>query len=212
MAVTHLLLLIAVTRVHAWERLTIEKIEAVFDVERSFKFTVEIDSHRTAWPNGLYELIMRNQTRYTNIEHFFEQRTIVRLFEYNAKHLTSITIANEGTNYTRRVSLLALAYWTIRFAITFSVEHNVQDTSRMKSIMCGTTKCKYCDVDLLEKPCHDTNILGLDQNRDMDKSDIRYCPPGYTHAEYKNYTQIGSRTLYLRICSPITEPLVDASN
>ena len=73
--------------------------------------------------------------------------------------------------------------------------------------MCGVTKCKYCDVNLIEEPCHDTNLLGLDKDRDMDKSDIRYCPPGYTHAEFINYSQIISPILYLRVCSPITEPL-----
>ena len=208
MALTHLLLLIAVTRVHAWERLTIEKIEAVFDVERSFKLTVEIDSHRTAWPNGLYELIMRRETLYPNIEHFFEERTTVRLFEYNADHLTSITIENEGTNYTRRVSLPVSM--NFRFAITFSVEHNVQDTFRMKLIMCGTTKCKYCqhNANFMEGPCHDTNILGLDKDRDRNRNDIRTCPPGYGHLEYKNYTQIGSHTLYLRTCIYDLYPLI----
>ena len=219
MAATRLLLLITVGCVCAWERLTIEKIEAEQNLNdknhgcscsSSFndKISIEIDNHRSAWPNGLWQYITPGETVYPNIEHFFDKRTTVRLiypedtlrYQDVSNILGTIMIENESKNFTKRQVSLDDDR-KIKFYLTYTVEHNVTDVSWMKSMLCGTTKCKYCDVNFGEYPCQNTNILGLD--RDEDQSDIRNCPPGYVHVEFKKYPQINNQALYLRLCSPI---------
>ena len=223
MAATRLLLLTTVGCVCAWERLTIEKIEAVETTDHFYSLSsyamisIEIDNHRSTWPNGLWQYISPGETVYPNIEHFFEKRTTVRVVEFRndqgyyeeyslssvmriPKILGTLMIENESKNFTKRQACLEDDR-KIKLYMTYTVEHNVTDVSLRKSMLCGTTKCKYCDVNFGKYPCQNTNIFGLD--RDKDQSDIRNCPPGYVHVEFKKYPQINNQALYLRLCNPI---------
>ena len=129
---------------------------------------------------------------------------MVTLFDYDKysanDFLGDIKIDNQGKDYQKR-ELLTTA--DSKYYVTYEVQHDVQDAVReiMKWMMCGTTKCKYCEYNPERSNCHGTSIVAL--YTDKDKSVVRECPLGYSHAKWKKVEQSWPyNDTYLRICRP----------